>query len=164
MSQVNDWNNAWDNTQQKFDGCFFSTVRLIGIVFFVVILLLFATALFSCNDNNGPVYVPPKDTTQTIPVDTIKSSFASLNDAVSKINYVFASGTPVEMKEGDNYELLQSIIDKKEGTYILPPGRFLISKTLRFDNSSVVLVGSPTTLDYYPGTDGVEITNGGPTL
>src|SRR5688572_2479392 len=163
MSLVKEQYDAWDRTEkgcgQHLLGC-----GLIGLGMFVAAMVALCMVIFGCNDNNGPVYVPPKDTTQTIPVDTIKSSFASLNDAVSKINYVFASGTPVEMKEGDNYELLQSIIDKKEGTYILPPGRFLISKTLRFDNSSVVLVGSPTTLDYYPGTDGVEITNGGPTL
>jgi hypothetical protein len=100
------------------------------------------------------------------PQDTVKpkQSFAQINEAASKINYVFADGIPVEMKEGDNYKLLQSIIDKKTGTYVLPPGRFLISKTLKFDNSSVVLVGSPTTLDFYPGVDGMEITNGGPTI
>jgi hypothetical protein len=143
------------------DGCFLNSIRLIGLALFVAAFLLICFHLFGCSD--GTTTKPKVDTVVTKVDTTIKALVAGIKEAVNRITVITAP-TPVEMKEGDNYELLQAIIDKKTGSYLLPHGRFLISKTLKFVESSVTLIGSNTTLDFYPGTDGAEITGGGPTI
>lgn len=150
-------------------GCLRTSVIILGII---------TSILFSCNDG-GKIDPGVKPSPVPVPIDTIKTpdgkdsviyaepsfAFAAINEAVSKIQYVFPTATPIEMKEGDNYEYLQGLINTKTGSYLLPSGRFRISQTLKFVNSDVILIGSVgTIIDVDPGQNGVEITGGGPTI